>query len=86
MVAAYVLILSFEKMKMTFENMILSCLLKITFSTDKSWEYICPFFHQFGIGSSAAVILTDLHFVNISDKNGNNFWSSLLCCDNHHKG
>lgn len=62
MVAAYVLILSFEKMKMTFENMILSCLLKITISTDKSWEYICPFFHQFGIGSSAAVILTDLHF------------------------
>lgn len=75
---------------MPVENIVFSCLLKITISTDKSWKYTCTFFDQFRKGSKplgcAAVIHTDFNFVNISDKNGNNFWASLLCCDNHHKG
>lgn len=29
---------------------------------------------------------TDIHSVYISDKNGNNFWAGVLCCDDYHKG
>lgn len=46
------------------------CVCSISAAQAKSEGFKCP----------------DINVFDISDKNGNNFWTSLLCCDHHHKG